>query len=223
MHDRYREGLRSIQLATGALIGATWAAVRGLNEPAEDAFVRAATGAVLVAQSRAVAVTDAYFAAVFNESPRGLPVAELTGASVRGGVAPSEVYRRPFGVARGALASGRAWDQAMSRAAHRAVQTARTDVALSARAARDHVIRTDDRIVGYRRVTGGDACKLCAAAVGSFAKNYPMPLHPACNCVAEPIIGKRVRPDALPETVQVVDHGELGPVLYDAGHHFTEQ
>lgn len=219
--ESYRSALAVLSRRAAILAGATWAQVDSLDEPTEDRFVSVVVPAVVVFQAHAASLTDAYIAAETGTRPQGLDPALFTGSAIRNGTDPAEVYRRPFGVARGALATGAEFAAAMRQAGARVAQTARTDVGLSGSAARSHIFNTNNRITGYRRVTSGKSCPLCAASVGAFTKSTPMPRHPGCDCSAQPIIGK-FRPDSLPDTVKVVDHGELGPVLYDAGHQFTQ-
>jgi hypothetical protein len=57
-------------------------------------------------------------------------------------------------------------------------------------------IRTDERIVGWRRVTSGGCGACLAAATRTYADHEPLRVHDDCRCGAEPII--RDIPDRAP-------------------------
>lgn len=250
--DRYQAAVATTMRRASAIAAALWQQVQTASEQAEDEFVGAVVPSILGAQHHVVTLTDAYMSLFVSLEtrkpiePKGLSVAALIGATVRGGTPLDVVYRRPFGVARGVLAKGESFADAMSSAQARLVQTASTDVGLSARAARSDWMAGDDQITGWRRVTGGTCCALCVeAASKTYRTSDLMPIHPGCGCVTEPVVlGARhkqlerpeptvedspaladdasdptVRPSAV---VKVVEHGELGPVLYAAGDDFVD-
>jgi hypothetical protein len=249
---RYQSALSTVMRRTATIAGALWFDVRTASEQAEDEFISRMLPVVFGAQRHVVTLTDGYMAAFVSiearraVSPQGLPIASLIGAAARGGTPLEEVYRRPFGIARGALADGLSFIDAMTRARDRLLQTSTTDVALAARGASAEWMNTEQLVDRWQRVTGGTCCALCDSAA---SKSYPtsdvMPLHPNCGCVAEPIVtvarGREIDrpsptvedspalvdeardPDVRPsQVVKVVEHGELGPVLYAAGDDFSD-
>jgi hypothetical protein len=184
-------------------------------------------------------------------APVGLDPTAFTTDQMRG-VAMRDVYARALRVTRQALNDGIPIDEALARGAARAAQMARTDVQLAARGASSYVLQSYGargkvrwvRIPAYRRVlSGAENCALCTAAANQrYHIAQLMPIHPGCDCVVEPIVRnglpeiERAIPapqdspglvDAAAEepashVVTVVEHGELGPVLWHAGDNFTE-
>jgi hypothetical protein len=112
-------------------------------------------------------------------------------------------------------------------------------------AARDAMVHHSSRIVGYRRVTDGNACRRCLlASTQRYHVGDLLPIHPRCGCTVVPIVGttdpghvideetlRRLNDGDLEgardaarrfnEEVEIGDHGELGPVLQPAGAHPT--
>lgn len=154
---------------------------------------------------------------------------------------------RPAVPRREPLPPGQAQAQARRAALVRARAQAEMDVALAERETTLRVLEDASsalNITGYRRVihpelsTGG-VCGLCVAASDRlYRRSEPMPLHESCRCTTVPVIGdedpgsvmnaadlRRLykaagstnRRDLVKVRYQVLDHGELGPVLRVAG------
>lgn len=176
-------------------------------------------------------------------------VAELL-AQVRNGVSIAEVYMRPVITARRYISEGFSLNEALRQGRIRALNTIDTDVMLAARVGAHDTMRRDKRVVGYRRVPGGSACKFCVlASTQRYHREQLMPLHPHCHCTVAPIVGTadpgqvlnrglvdqlmtedpalgkrgaaRDAARAYHDEVVVHDHGELGPLLAQRGQHFT--
>jgi hypothetical protein len=65
----------------------------------------------------------------------------------------------------------------------------------TARAALGDGIRTDERIVGWHRVTAGGCGACLAAATRTYATHEPLRVHDGCRCGAEPVVAtSRPRP-----------------------------
>jgi hypothetical protein len=174
------------------------------------------------AQRQGAALTGAYIARALGRRPIGLDVKLLTGAAVRNGAAPAEVYRRPLVGLWADLKDGKPYDAAVAAGMARAAMTAATDVQLTQRAVLGAVQAADPQIVGYRREIDGGACPFCSALQGAFSRDGGAgSLHPGCGCSWTPVVGSVPPPEALPEDVAVETHGELGPVLGSANHAFT--
>lgn len=225
---------------------ATWATVRTADEETTRRWLAAVVPAVLAAQSRAVALSDAYLSAYssaegFPLAAVGLPAQRFTGGRLRG--LPIEaVYSRPL------LAARRLADErnvtlaaALTAQRHRVVAVARTDVQLAARAARVGWAEAVPQVRGWRRALGaGRHCALCTASSGTiYGSQMLMPVHAHCTCVAEPVLSGegRQRPTqgaqvndspglrdaalAGEQVARVELHDELGPVLVAVGQKFS--
>jgi hypothetical protein len=174
------------------------------------------------AQRQGVALTDAYLARALGRRPLGLDVTLLTGAAVRNGAPPEEVYRRPFVGLWADLKSGKPYDAAVAAGMARAAMTAATDVQLAQRAALGAVQSADPQIVGYRREIDGGACAFCSALAGAFSRDGGAgSLHPGCGCSWTPVVGSAPPSEDLPADVAVREHGELGPLVGSPDHDFT--
>lgn len=208
-----------------------WSALPGYDEADVPAFIAVAVPFVIAAQRQAVAATDAFLAHATHRAPLGPSATALTGAAARAGTPPEEVYKRPFITLWSALGAGTAYHEAVAQGLARARATATTDVQLAMRATLHDVGERDDLIAGYRRVPNAGACELCRAAGDhAFSTSELMALHTHCACGADVIAAK---PGTEPPraattfdgdgiTARVREHGELGPVLVNAAHHFTE-
>lgn len=223
---RYHAGLRLLAQRSAAGVGAAWDSTDGIDDAAAEAFSAMAQPIALAAQRRSVVLADAYLAAWLSVAlrrivrPRGLDIGALTGEAVRNG--GTDVYRRPIITARAAITRGRSYSEARAEGRARAVANARTDVALSARAAARDVMASTPEVVGYRRVTGGKACALCIGATkGTYASETLMPIHDNCTCGVEPVI-EGTAGTVVADGVKVVNHDELGPLLWQADHEFAE-
>ena len=166
-------------------------------------------------------MTEAFVLRRLRLAPIGLDAGELTGAAVRGGVTPEEVYRRPFVNVWTALGKNEPWDAAVNAGEARATASAEMDVQLAHRASYGALQRAEPRIKGYRRRANGGACSFCVLVNGAFVKRADaMPLHNRCGCGLDPIM-QEVAVSSVPEGVAVHQHGELGPLLTDPAHDFT--
>lgn len=121
------------------------------------------------------------------------------------------------------------------------------DMAATARDEANKVMRATPEIIGYRRVIHPEfsktgTCGLCVVASSRFyTKAELMPLHDKCKCTISPLtktmdLGLRLNDDDLAKiyeaagstyaedlkkiTVQIREHGELGPILTRKGDAF---
>jgi len=181
-----RYGLRydSIRRATASGIARLWAQFGALDDL--DGFAVPAAGLTMAARAEVVALVDAYLAFYLDDVTAGLGE-----VPIRNGADPVEVYRRPGITARGKLASGLAFADAMRAAQARAVSAGATDVALAHRAAAAEIM-TQKGIAGYRRAVTGASCKLCVtASTQRYHSDRLMPIHNHCDCRIAPIVGDR--------------------------------
>ena len=163
-------------------------------------------------------------------------------------VDPVEEWLRPFAQFRVEYARSQDEQRARASALLRAEQLADMDLALAQReAARNHAAAAAG-VIGYRRVIHpelskyGQTCGLCLAASDRlYGTSELMPLHQGCNCTVAEVtsredVGAELNGLALQDLYdaargtdrgllqrvryRVESHGELGPVLVNAGHDF---
>lgn len=173
---------------TSAGVAALWASLPAYDEGNVDEWLTKVLPIVAAAQRQSVSLTEGYLARALERQPIGADADQLIGAAVRNGVAPEEVYRRPFVTAWTALKNGTVYDDAIAAGLARATSTAEMDVQLSHRGTLAAVGREDDRIRGFRRVTDGNACVLCRmASTQRYHKDALMPIHNHCGCTVAPL------------------------------------
>lgn len=256
MQATYRQAVQGLRDGLAEQILELWRGLSSWRAPQIDDFAHAAVPLVLGAQREAARLTAAYLGryrtvALHGEPERLVSVRaeRVTGAAVRKGTDPVEVYRRAGHQVWRQLGEGHSLDDAVESGGKRAVKSAQTDVQLSKRAAAQQALAGDRQAVGWRRVIEGPhSCGLCiVASTQRYHKRELQPIHPGCDC------------DVLPlyeETEQVIDeetllaahqsiqdtfgehaadarrldyrdlivvheHGELGPVLGVRGQEFT--
>jgi hypothetical protein len=172
-------------------------------------------------QRHTVALVDAYMAAktldaIGAGTVVGLNPAKYTITALRNGAAAADVYGRVFN----GFQPGKDPQQALSEAHATLDKLARTDLQLAqTHSARDWMneqakTATDEaRIVGWRRVTDGDPCALCAAAATRTYRTADlMPIHEHCECGVEPLWGEHAVA-SVGTTVRVEIDPEIGPRL----------
>lgn len=202
-------------------VGAAWDTLPGLDEDDVFRFLELALPVVQGGQIQTARLTDAYIARALERQPVGITADQVTGAAVRAGAPPAEVYRRPFVTVWTALANGKQWQDAAAAGRARAISTARMDLQLTNRATFDAIQQADPGIRGYRRVADPGACGFCRLVNGAFVKSASaMPLHNGCGCGLEPVL-EREHVTPPPDGVAIHEHGELGPMLTDPAHDFT--
>jgi hypothetical protein len=218
VHLQAQARLRQIVYAA---IASVWQGLGTYNEDDVDRFVESALPIVLAGQMQSVALTEAFVLRRLGLTPLGLDVTDLTGAAVRGGVPPEEVYKRPFVNVWTALGKEVPWEAAVAAGEARATASAEMDIQLSHRASYEAVQQAVPRIKGYKRRANGGACKFCLLVNGAFVKSAnAMPLHNRCGCGLDPVMQDGTV-TAPPQGVAVHQHGELGPMLGDPAHDFT--
>jgi len=183
--------LLGLQDATGDLVGEAWDTYGGLNDQALAAFSSSAAVLVDAAKLNVATVATGYMNA--NDRVAGFPgllVPELP--IIRNGVPTVEVYSRSVITARILIAKGTDFVEAMAAGRARAISTARTDVALTNRAAMASGKASRPWVVGYRRVLVGKSCGFCAtASTQRYTLAELLPLHPACDCGVAEILGNK--------------------------------
>jgi hypothetical protein len=223
----YQNQLATLRTLTSRQVGHTWTGLGSYDKGDVDRFISRVVPQVQSGQRQAVRLTNAYMARFTKGRPANLDLEALTGAGVRNGAAPAEVYTRPFVNVWTALSKGVPFVDAVRSGLARVTSTAEMDVALSSRAASVAYAATDDRIVGFERVPDGGACEFCSLVSGQrYHSEDLMPLHNRCGCTVEPLMGVPVgrsrdvvHGDGVIAAVR--DHGELGPMLTNGADAFT--
>lgn len=217
------EAQRRLRSTVASAAVNAWRGLPGWDRTDIERFTAYVVPLVLTGQRTSVALTNAYLARYLQRAPLGIPVGELLGAGVRNGVAPQEVYSRPFVTLWSGLQEGKPFEDAFRAAQARVESTAAMDVQLSMRATFDAAEKRDERIFGYERVADGGACAFCLEVDGAFVKSGDaMALHNNCGCSLEPLTEPYDGAVELPPGVAVHEHGELGAVLADPAHSFTD-
>lgn len=162
---------------------------------------------------------------------------------------PAQVYIRPYREVWDALAQGQDLSTAVDRGQVRLEQIAATDLQLAKTHAAHHVLSQAGGVVGYRRTLNLPSCALCVvASTQRYYKADLLPIHPACDCGVEPIVGHEdpgqvfdeellaqahqavqnrlgvsdpgARDPDYRKLMLVRQHGEMGPVLTVASQKF---
>lgn len=188
--DRYAR----LATATSTAAGDLWARLAPIDDLALARWQRAIVPLVRSAQRAAAVQRMGYLTAYYRLA--GEPAAQLdidiTGLldGLRNGTPLTEVYARPVITVRKALSEGRSAAEALKIGGARTAMTAETDVMLAARQAEHATMQQLPRVVGYRRVPNGGACKLClAAATQRYHVRDLRPCHANCHCGVVEIVG----------------------------------
>lgn len=240
---------RAVQEASTAQLLASWFGLPNYHKPIVESFVRTVVAIVLGGQQAVVDLTYSYVngqMAFVGENEIPHPGYQTTTGEALRGVAPDEVYARPFKDVWQALQRELELDQAIERGATRLRELVETDMQL----AHTHTVRdmyTNTKL-SYRRVLVGPTnCALCiVASTQRYHKADLLPIHPHCNCKTVPATEKHhVLDQALLDEVHreiaerfgvsdragrkidyrkillTRDHGEYGPTLTYSRDLFT--
>lgn len=179
----------------------------------------------------------------------GRPVAAPDVSSVRG-VAPSDVYLRPFQQVWTDLSLNKDLEVAVDAGEKRLESLIATDLQLSKTRAAQAVMSKAKGPALYQRVLRGehDCAKCIITSTRVYTKAELLPIHPGCDCDVEPIgniasfkaeaqqrlvdahdlvatqFGDDVaNPSGIgyADLIVVREHGEYGPTLAIRGQHFT--
>jgi hypothetical protein len=191
------------------------------------------TSSFLAAAVQAPAVAPAARSVPLASAPRPMDFTKVTGAAIRAGVPPQEVYRRPFVTVWTMLQEQKPWADAIAAGLARAQATVAMDVQNTMRHTLKLVGDAEPLILGYRRIPDATACEFCKLIAGRrYLTSELQPVHPRCGCGVGVITeanrgdftGKSENDLAITAngiTAAVKMHGELGPLLVDGHDHFT--
>lgn len=217
------------------------------SDAAVAALADAIAAQVQGAQTQAAALTDAYLATLAGLSlgKNVQPVGPVSVTALRG-IRSSQVYQRLGSYYRYERSLGLDDAGALRLTLQRAETMTQTDTTLAMRAQAQKFM-TRRKIQKYRRIIRPEAsksgtCGLCIAAADRvYYRSTLLPVHDNCECEIAPIIGNhdpgyslnRADLDALYAAagstgrqdlsrvrITTHHHGELGPVLAEAGQSF---
>jgi hypothetical protein len=218
------EAERRIRSAMTQEVTRVWNGLPGHDRGNLDQWLSQVLPLVEAGQRSSVSMTQAFLAQSLSQPPRAVDPGDLIGAAVRNGTDPSQVYERPFIALWSELKEGKPYAEAAKAGLLRATGSAAMDPQLSMRATLGAVQGIEPRIAGYERVADAGACSFCLECDGAYMSSADvMPLHLNCGCGVEVIQGEPIETSPIPDGVEVVDHGELGPILIGPGTHFMDK
>lgn len=194
--DAYRARLAALRLNALRRTGEGWREISiDLLERSYERWLETTTAALTVVQQQGARASDGYLAAFLTTelgvraAPRGA-ADEYAGKS-RDGRELAEALAPPLLTVKQRLAQDSDDAGAALRAGlARALRVVVLDTAWAPRQALTDLMASDDRVIGWRRVTSGNACGAClGAATGAIRKTDSVPdAHAHCRCTAEPVI-----------------------------------
>lgn len=234
---------------------ATWFGLPNYRDSDIDEWMGVALPLIQASEETSAVATTTYLNILMqlagSDGDMDIPdLSEVTGAAIRNGVSPEEVYSRPFKEVWTALSKGQDLQTAIEFGANRLRQLVETDIQLTHTHTSRTLLSGRNDVVGFRRIpTGTFTCALClVASTQRYHKFDLMPIHPGCDCRVAPIIGDQdpgqvVDQDFLNQIHQAVErqfgmsardakaidyrkipivhtHGEFGPTLAVRGQHF---
>lgn len=209
----YQQQTVALRSKIEAAVAAAWRSLGSWRQADIKRFTKQVTPVVLAGQKQMATLTTGYLSAQRHaQIGRSLTVrvdpSKVSGAAARNGVAPAEVYERPFHLTWRQLADlprePGSIDQAIQSGQDRAVQSALTDLQLSKRMTIDQVQDQDQQVRWAIRVLeGAHSCALCVVASTQRYHNGDLKgIHPACDCT-----WKFVYSDSYPD--QTIDLARL--------------
>jgi hypothetical protein len=163
----------------------------------------------------------------------------------RPGVDKTTVYSRPFYTSLQAIRGGKTEDEALTTGSKRLRLTSATDLQMAKVRQARIALKAKGRATFKRVTTGDDPCELCQIASDQiYYTDNLMPIHPGCFCDVEADEDENddssdtfgepgseadadesdldsLDDDASQRTVEVREHGEIGPMLTWADQNFT--
>jgi len=204
----------SLKQALSNALRAWWFALADHHKSQVDLFVREAVPTVMAYEQVMAESTWAYLRDQYDvlgePFDARLQTSRVTGAVIRNGVPPAEVYARPFVDVWTSLADGLDMTQALEHGATRLDQLSDIDMELTHDwTVRDIVGQT--RLAGYRRVLNGATnCALCiVASTQRYRRGDLKKIHPNCNCTVAPIITDQDVHQVLDDTLLAQVHAAV--------------
>lgn len=195
--DAYRLYLSALGQRTAAAIAAPWLSFDPTDlRQSVGLWLPSAEMTLRLGQSEAVRATDAYLSHFLSSelgedvAPVGLDVGQYAGTTVAGG-AIGDALRSTLVHSLMSIGQGNDVQSALAVGAQWAARISDREVKGAARASLSDAMRSDDRIIGWERVTSDDPCGACLglADEGLRATDEGLEIHDNCSCVAEPVVG----------------------------------
>lgn len=229
----HRAALRRVRGGVDAFAQAAWVAQGSYRDADAARLSRLIVPRVQAGQLTVANLTSAYIASIatvrLGRTIAPVPVSRdgILGAR---GVPADEVYRRPVAAVHRELAAGASYRDAVTRGAtYLGVLIATDSQMAQVRQSRSSYTRRG--VERFRRVLeGGKNCDLCiVASEQPYWSGDLMPIHAGCQCSTQPVgpgdegtgivdVGSLADPQTR---LAIRQHGEIGPVLTNAAHHFT--
>jgi hypothetical protein len=219
--DAYQRALVALRERTGRLVLAGFALDFDALAPSFARWLPYAERTIEDAQRASALLAGDYLMAyrASETGERARPYA-LDARTYAGHTPDGRPLRRVLVSSRVAVAlgleHGLGRERAMDWGRARALRVVRQEVLEAARFAQRDLMRDDDRIRGWRRVTSSRACGAClAASTGAIRRTSEVPeAHAACRCVAEPVVRGVEERERRPSGRELFD--ALSPVEQDA-------
>ena len=184
----HQAAVRAIRASVTTYAATAWKGLGSYRDRDIDRLVQIVTPRVLAGQRQVAGLTDAYLAAVSGRRALGVDPKLVTGAAVRGGAAPTDVYRRPGSAVYAALAAGKTYPKAVTAGARRLQSLVSTDMQLAFRQQADISMQTSGFSRYGRVLTGAEDCALCViTSTQAYSTGDLLPLHPGCDCGVAPL------------------------------------
>lgn len=190
----YQQASQAIRAQVEGFVTAVWRSLGYYGNAQIPAFLQQVLPFIAGAQQQMATLTAAHLAHQATVAvrvpfqPVAIDPVTVSGAALRNGTPPAEVYGRPFHLVWRQLAElphePGSIDQAVQAGLDRAVQTALTDVQLAKTHASQQVLEQDRYAIGWRRVLeGAHSCGLCiVASTNTYHKRQLAAIHPGCDC-----------------------------------------
>jgi hypothetical protein len=253
---RYDASVRRVWTSVLGNMTRQWSGLKSWRGSDVDGFQKSALPILVAGQRQVASLTTTYLERLYREiadesSRVDLDFDKVTGAAIRNGVEPAEVYERPFKEVWLALSKDEPLDVAVERGSNRLNSLVKTDLQLT----RTHTVVevTDDQPgVEYtiREPIGEHNCALCLiASTQRYRKKNLLPIHPGCDCLVKTVrsdfdpgqVVDEAKLEAIHAAVEAAlgtfdrgaravdyrkliiahEHGEIGPVLGFKGQRFT--
>lgn len=175
------------------------------------------------AQRAGVLLADAYLAAYLtselgdSQPAPGIDPDSIVGTTRNGGPLDA-LLTLPLIAVKQAISSGRPVDEALAYGKSEAHTFVRTEAIAASCDAMAEAVRSDERIVGWQRVTSGKACGACLglADAGLRRTDAGLEIHNGCSCTAEPVVAgveERVKRPSGSELFGAMSHQEQDELL----------
>lgn len=210
--DRNRQAYQTlvsrIREQADQFISAQWTGMESWHDADITRFENRILPVVLASQRQVAQLTNAELAASrnialgTNRPAPPLDTTEVTGAAIRNGVEPSELYRRPQMTLNYELSRGANVTAAVTAGLNRL----RAITAMDLQLAKTHTVAKQGRAPYFRRVlSGAENCALCViASTQRYRRGSLAPMHSGCDCGIAEVYG--------PDPGQVLDRVSLESV-----------